>query len=248
MVPVARWVFGVLSVTKYKLSLAAIVGGLLLAGAANAAIITATATVGGAPTGVIRDNLDIIPLGSGGGVSATGIVVSFAPDGGAVQGAVVNMYAAPYLSGSNGLGFGNPGDQPLGADTTTYLTAGGHRGSSATLLLPLDVTYFGLLWGSVDDYNTLELYHDDTLIGTVTGTQVTNPKYPNGDQSANGTYYVNITSDTFFNKVVALSSQHAFEFDNVAYNRTVPSPEPVTLSLVGAGLAGLGLSRRRRKA
>lgn len=231
---------------KYVLSAAAaLAGATLLASTADAAIISATATIGGAPTGVTLDNLDSIPLGSGGGTSNTGIIITFTGTGGAVQGSSSGLYAAPVLSGSNGIGFGNPsGNQPNGVDTTTYLTAGGTSTSSATLILPIDVKYFGLLWGSVDNYNTLELYYNDTLIGSITGTDIT--PVPTGDQTADGTYYVNITSDTFFNKVVAKSSNYAFEFDDVAYNPTIPSPEPITLSLFGAGLAGLGLVRRRR--
>ena len=42
----------------------------------------------------------------------------------------------------------------------------------------------------------------------------------NGDQGVNGTYYVNINSNTFFDTVIATSTQYAFEFDNVSFNPT----------------------------
>ena len=42
-----------------------------------------------------------------------------------------------------------------GPDTTTYLTTGI---GSVTLTLPGPEKYFGLLWGSVDTYNTLSFY------------------------------------------------------------------------------------------
>lgn len=229
----------------YTLSAAAValLTGLSLAGAANAAPI-AVGSIGGAPTGVTLDNLDSVTLGNGGGTSSTGIIITFSGSGQAVQGSSSGLYAAPYLSGSNGAGFGSP-NQADGQDATTYLTAGGNANSSATLVLPFDVKYFGLLWGSVDDYNSLELYNGNTLVGIIHGSDV--DPVPTGSQGQDGTYYVNITSDIAFNKVIAKSTSFAFEFDNLAYNPTVPSPEPLTLSLFGAGLAGMGLARRRRR-
>ena len=84
----------------------------------------------------------------------------------------------------------------------------------------------------MDSYNTLSLYDGLTLVGTVTGTDVTSNA--NGDQGVNGTYYVNITSGTSFNTVVATSTSNAFEFDNVAYNvSAVPEPSSFILGLVG---------------
>lgn len=229
---------------KYMLSAAvALVGSLAVMGTANATL-TIASTNGGAPTGVTLDNLDALPLGTAGGVTATGITVSFTPDGGAVSGPLTGIYAPPFLSGGNGFGFGSP-NQADGADATTYVTAGGITGSSATFALPGLEQYFGLLWGSVDAFNSLEFFNGNTSVGILTGAQV---GVATGDQGVLGTYYVNITSDLAFNRVVATSgNQHAFEIDNLAFNPSIPSvPEPITLSLFGAGLAGLGFARRRK--
>jgi hypothetical protein len=210
--------------------------GLLgLASTANAAL-TLTSTIGGVPTGVNYVNFDNLPLSAAGG-SSGGVAVSFSSDGKAVQGAGAN-YAPPFISNSDGTLFGDP--TVSGADGTTYITSGI---GSATLMLPALESYFGLLWGSVDLYNTLRFYNGSTLVGTATGSDVT--AGANGNQGINGTYYVNIVSDTMFDKVVASSTQYAFEVDNVAYNPTAPVPEPFTLSLLGLGLVGAGVLRRK---
>ena len=130
-------------------------------------------SVGGVPTGVNYANFDTLPLGSMGGTSG-GITVSFGGDGQAVQGSLSGVYAAPYLSNGIGTLFGDPTNGP---DTTTFLTTGI---GSVTLNLPGEEKYVGLLWGSVDAYNTLTLYDGATPVGTITGSEVTSS--PNGDQ------------------------------------------------------------------
>jgi hypothetical protein len=120
-------------------------------------------------------------------------------------------------------------------------------GSRVEILLPnnggLGYDYFGLLWGSVDGYNTLAFYDGMTLVGSVTGSNVT--ASPNGNQGVNGTLYVNINSTLPFNRVVATATQYAFEFDNIAFNRA-EVPEPGTLALLGLGLLGVSAARRRK--
>lgn len=214
-----------------------------VAGSAQASLIISS-SIGGAATGANKVNFDSCALGSGGCVTG-GITVAFTPDGQVVNGSVAGAYAAPFLSGGNGAGFGSP-DQPNGVDTTNYLTTGV---GTVTLMFGGLQNYVGLLWGSVDDYNTLSFYNGATLVGQITGVDVLNS--PNGDQGVNGTVYVNINSDsplTSFDRIVASSTQYAFEFDNVAYSERAQIPEPGTLALLGASLLGLGLLRRRKAA
>ena len=235
-----------------KTKLAVTTACLLAAGSAANASITVGGSVGGAPAGTVLINFDNLPLGAGGGVASGiggSVNVSFASDGLVAQGALGGVYAAPYLSDQNGNGFGAGGSQqPLGADTTHYLSTGV---GTVTLQFGPGQKYMGLLWGSVDDYNTLSFYNGNTLVGAVTGSQVT--ASPNGDQGVNGSLYVNITTDTAFDRVVASSSQYAFEFDNVAFKNTVnPVPEPSTifagaLLLMPFGLSTLRSLRRNRE-
>ena len=65
----------------------------------------------------------------------------------------------------------------------------------------------------------------------------------NGNQGAQGTFYVNIDTTLAFNKVVASSTQYAFEFDNVAY-KSVPDSGS-TIALMGAALLGFAALRRK---
>lgn len=223
---------------------AAAVAGALLAAtvAAQAATITVSGSVGGAPVGATNYvNFDSLALGNAGG-TVGGIAVSFTGDAKTVINALSGQYAAPVVSGGNGALFGNAD----GVDTTRYLSTGI---GTVILDLPGPMQYLGLLWGSVDGYNALDLYAGATLIGTVTGGNVT--ASPNGNQGVAGTLYVNISSDTAFDRVVARSSSYAFEFDNVAYftgptPSEDPVPAPATLALLGAALAGLGATRRRK--
>lgn len=234
-----------------------LVAGLCLGMTANATTITAS--VGGVPTGADHyENFDSLPLGNAGGTTASGITVSFTPAGNpanaqAVQG-TTGQYAAPYLSGGNGTLFGDPTN---GADTTTYLTAGStgvNSDAAVTLQFTGPQRYFGLLWGSVDDYNTLTFYLGNALVTSFTGTDVGHAAGAGtcigGNQQAQGTCYVNINLSTAFDRVVATSTQYAFEFDNVAFSANpvgVPEPGVAGMFLLGLLLVGSGYWYQKRR-
>ncbi|MEO7053187.1 MAG: hypothetical protein ABI128_16125 [Rhodanobacter sp.] len=226
---------------------AVLVSGMgLMATTASASIV---GTVGGVPSGAQSyENFDSVPLGEGTFITASGITVSFGHDGQAVQGGVSGQYAAPFLSGNNGLHFGSQTD---GADATTYLTSGAtgsYANASVTLTFVGPTRYMGLLWGSVDTYNTLTFLNGTNVVGQFTGADVT--AAANGAQDASGTYYVNINLSDSFTSVVATSSSYAFEFDNVAISASplkVPEPGTVGVFLLGLLLVGSAYRLKGRR-
>lgn len=210
---------------------------------AYADTLSINASVGGAAVGSPKLNFDLLNLGSATQVVDSTLTVSFSGTGaGVVQGGS-GQYAPPVVSGSNGMGFGSP-NQAAGPDATRYLSTGI---GSVIFNFSAPVDYFGLLWGSVDNYNLLSFYNGNDLVGSVSGTQVWSAA--NGDQGVNGTFYVNIHDlDGTFNKVVATSSSYAFEIDNVAYKtKTQSVPDSgATIAMLGFACAALGLIRRKR--
>lgn len=229
----------------YAVTAAFVLGAAMVSSASMAALISAS--VGGAPVGAgMYENFD--NLAGTGGLSAQGITVTFSGTG---AGAITlpdapGYYAAPFISGSNGTPFGDL--HANGRDETQYLTTGI---GEVTLQLAESHQYFGLLWGSVDDYNSLSFYSGTTLLFNFTGHDV--DALANGNQGADGTLYVNINSDTPFDRVIASSTSYGFEFDNVALSVNsigLPEigvvPEPGTLALLGLGLLAGVVARHRR--
>jgi hypothetical protein len=254
--------------TRVKLTLSALAACVSVgAGSTARAGLTIQSVNGGAPSGVSYVNFDNqtavvlngTPNGSSfsanvanqSGTTTSTVGVSFTSDAGAVLGSSSTVYAAPFLSGGNGLHFGSGGaTQADGQDATTFLTTGT---GTVTLSLGHAEMYIGLLWGSVDSYNSMSFYRNGVLIGTgdgngfITGSDVT--AQANGNQGAAGTYYVNINSTVAFDTVVMTSTSNAFEFDNVSFNATpISTSEPSTiLSASIAGLMALGYSHNQRR-
>lgn len=165
-----------------------------------------------------------------------------------VVGAVENTFdpvtAIGTYSDLSQLVTGTPGwaAQPAGS-TGNYLSVGpsGSQPASQTLSFAAGASYFGLLWGSPDDYNTLTL---TTNLGSYsyTGALISNPA--NGNRLVSG--YANFSAGPgeVIQSVLWQSGSNAFETDNHA---VVAVPEPETYALMLAGLAAVaGVARRRR--
>lgn len=105
-------------------------------------------------------------------------------------------------------------------------------------------SYYGFLWGSVDNYNSVTLFNGATQVFSFTGSD-----YPpsSGDQAAS--IYLNIFADNpdeYFDTIVFESSSNAFETDNHAFVSSVPVP--AALPLLATAFGAFGIARRRNKA
>jgi len=166
------------------------------------------------------------------------LLFSWAGDYAILTGSVIDHNASPFGLSSN--------------DSTQYIT------TPDTLGLPLQdsvratnfggtfYTYLGLWWGSADSYNNINFYKGSDLVQTITGTEAISPSDANGHQLAPTTnLYINFLELPAFDSFELVSTNYAFEADNIAVG--MPVPEPGTILLLGAGFLGLAIYGKRRK-
>lgn len=183
------------------------------------------------------------------------------------SGCSVNSYATVGITtGGGGMGVqqgsNSSGAAPAG-DTTCY-GFGPQTGGSlpanvridyTTLLNPgAKVSYLGLYYGSIDTYNDISIYDGNTLIRTITGTEVLAAGSGiSGNQTAPGSnVYVNFAFDgsEAFTAFEFHTTGIAFEVDNIVVGTTDRAnnvPEPGSVALLSASLLGFVATRRRRQ-
>ena len=147
------------------------------------------------------------------------------------------LYQGPLVSGIAAPPYG---------DSSKYLSV--LTGGSATLTAPGVMQTMSVYLGSIDDYNMITFKGQGGFTESFTGTQL--DPLANGDQSipaTNRRFEFTFDPNDLINQVIFSSSGNSFEFDNIAVNDPpAPIPEPVTLSLFAAGLAGVAGLRRRK--
>lgn len=139
--------------------------------------------------------------------------------------------------------------QPAGTDSRYLAVPNPISSGSATFSLGTTANYFGLYWGSIDSYNSIDFLLEGVVVASYTGTTLVG-SYANGDQlSLNSNRYINFDFGSgLFDTVRLRSTQFAFESDNHAYRVAGGSvPEPGPLALFAVGILGLALRQRRAR-
>ena len=142
---------------------------------------------------------------------------------------------------------------PLGDATPFFATPlTGDSGSAeikfSDFLGNRDVSHFSFYWGSIDPFNSLQLFDRSnnqivalsgaTLIGSAANGSWTDP-------SANRRVFFNLTgSSRELGSLRFTSDPRAFEIDTLSL-AAVPGPATWTLMIVGFGGIGVALRRRR---
>jgi hypothetical protein len=195
---------------------------------AHAAYVTVAGCDGGASVLTTCEvGATVIDFNSG--VMPANITFDGGSGGRVVSGDLAGQYAAPA------------------GDTTPFLaipttTAVG----SVDVYLGASYNYFGLYWGSIDDFNNVTFLNHGNVVASYSGASVLADTALEGNQVAAGSNeYINFFfGPQSITDVIMSSTNYAFESDNLSFDNV---PEPTMTGLLALGLIGgiVGFQRRR---
>ena len=208
----------------------------LLAGAALFAATAANATttitfddgVGGLQPGEIS-YADFNTVATSGGVSGANYLIMTGSVSGQGAQPPVGDQGDPYLSvGATGVGIAtfNFASQPGGG-----------------------ISQLGMDYGSADTYNSFVLHLSNGTTETYTGTDAIVNGVANGNQSSsvtNGRLTFRESAGIYITSIDLRSTSAALEVDNLGVIAAVPEPATWGMMLLGFGVMGVSLRRRRR--
>lgn len=185
------------------------------------------------------------------------VTISTTGGGFGVRKGSVSGVAATPANDTTCFGFGpreNSGttESTTKIDYTTFL-------NSVFFPVGTAISYLGLYYGSIDNYNNIAFYNGDTLLagtgllsdGILTGAEILAAQGgTSGNQFQTGSnVYVNLefAPGETFTAFEFRTTGVAFELDNIVVGLTTRDiPEPSSVALLGLGLLGFAAVRRRK--
>ncbi len=140
---------------------------------------------------------------------------------------------------------------PLG-DTTQYFYTSPEIPNGTAQLNFIDLSTVSFYWGSVDDYNTVDvLGANGVVLTSINGTDFSVAHGDQTDANTNQRIYIKAGAGEVISGLRFHATGIAYEIDDVA-GRLVsdgspsPTPEPATWALMIMGFGMVGVARRRR--